>query len=79
MKMQVCIERRAKAVDERLRPESGCGNRVREPFTLQPFDRLAHLVIVPVAQAAYRVVDAFYASERAAGGFGSKERCARAD
>jgi dUTP pyrophosphatase len=51
-----------------------CWNRGREPFTLQPLDRLAQLVIVPVAQAAFRVVDAFDASERAAGGFGSTGR-----
>jgi len=51
-----------------------CWNRGREPFTLQPLDRLAQLVIVPVAQAAFRVVDTFDASERAAGGFGSTGR-----
>jgi len=51
-----------------------CWNRGREPFTLQPLDRLAQLVIVPVAQATFRVVDAFDASERAAGGFGSTGR-----
>jgi len=51
-----------------------CWNRGREPFTLQPLDRLAQLVIVPVAQAAFRVVDAFDASKRATGGFGSTGR-----
>jgi dUTP pyrophosphatase len=48
-----------------------CWNRGQAEFTLQPFDRLAQLVIVPVVQAAFRVVDDFDASERAAGGFGS--------
>ena len=48
-----------------------CWNRGRADFTLQPFDRLAQLVIVPVVQAAFRVVADFDASERAAGGFGS--------
>jgi dUTP pyrophosphatase len=51
-----------------------CWNRGREPFTLQPLDRLAQLVIVPVVQAAFRVVDEFDASSRAQGGFGSTGR-----
>ena len=51
-----------------------CWNRGREPFTLQPLDRLAQLVIVPVVHAAFRVVDAFDASARAEGGFGSTGR-----
>ncbi len=51
-----------------------CWNRGREPFTLQPLDRLAQLVIVPVVQATFRVVDDFEASHRAEGGFGSTGR-----
>jgi dUTP pyrophosphatase len=51
-----------------------CWNRGREPFTLQPLDRLAQLVIVPVVQARFRVVESFEASERAGGGFGSTGR-----
>ena len=51
-----------------------CWNRGHEPFTLQPLDRLAQLVIVPVAQARLRVVESFEASERADGGFGSTGR-----
>jgi dUTP pyrophosphatase len=46
-------------------------NRGREPFTIQPLERIAQLVIVPVAQVAFNVVDSFAASERGAGGFGS--------
>ncbi|MBK5912938.1 dUTP diphosphatase [Rhodocyclus purpureus] len=46
-------------------------NRGSEPFTLNPLDRLAQLVIVPVIQAQFRVVDEFTASERGTGGFGS--------
>ncbi|MDQ3446554.1 MAG: dUTP diphosphatase [Pseudomonadota bacterium] len=49
-------------------------NRGRDAFTLNPLDRLAQLVIVPVVQAQFNVVDAFAASERAAGGFGSTGR-----
>jgi dUTP pyrophosphatase len=51
-----------------------CWNRGRETFTLQPLDRLAQLVIVPVVQAAFRVVDDFATSHRAEGGFGSTGR-----
>jgi len=46
-------------------------NRSDTAFTLQPLDRLAQLVIVPVMQVAFNVVDAFDASDRGAGGFGS--------
>lgn len=48
-----------------------CWNRGSQAYTLQPLERLAQLVIVPVVQAQFRVVDAFEASERGAGGFGS--------
>ena len=48
-----------------------CWNRGQTEFTLQPFDRLAQLVIVPVVQAAFNVVNEFASSARAAGGFGS--------
>ena len=51
-----------------------CWNRGREPFTVQPLERIAQLVIVPVVQAAFRVVDDFAASQRGAGGFGSTGR-----
>jgi dUTP pyrophosphatase len=51
-----------------------CWNRGREPYVLSPMDRLAQLVVVPVARAAFRVVDAFEASARAEGGFGSTGR-----
>ena len=51
-----------------------CWNRSREPFTLDPMERLAQLVIVPVVQVGFRVVEAFEASERGAGGFGSTGR-----
>jgi dUTP pyrophosphatase len=48
-----------------------CWNRGREPFTIEPFERIAQMVIVPVVQAAFRRVDAFEASSRGEGGFGS--------
>ena len=51
-----------------------CWNRGAEPFTVQPLERIAQLVIVPVVQAAFRVVDAFEATHRGEGGFGSTGR-----
>ena len=46
-------------------------NRGQTEFTLNPMERLAQLVIVPVMQVGFNVVDDFDASERGAGGFGS--------
>jgi dUTP pyrophosphatase len=46
-------------------------NRSHAAFTLQPMDRLAQLVIVPVLQVGFNVVEEFESSERGAGGFGS--------
>ncbi|MFM8637292.1 MAG: dUTP diphosphatase [Betaproteobacteria bacterium] len=48
-----------------------CWNRGAQPYALQPLERLAQLVIVPVVQARFDVVDSFEASDRGAGGFGS--------
>ena len=46
-------------------------NRGQEPFTVQPFERIAQMVIVPVVQARFRLVQEFGHSQRGAGGFGS--------
>jgi dUTP pyrophosphatase len=46
-------------------------NRGQTAFTLNPMERLAQLVIVPVLQVGFNVVDSFESSERGAGGFGS--------
>ena len=46
-------------------------NRGDTEFIVQPLDRIAQMVIVPVLQVDFRVVDNFAASERGAGGFGS--------
>lgn len=46
-------------------------NRSQTAFTLKPLERLAQLVIVPVLQVGFNVVDEFDASARAEGGFGS--------
>jgi dUTP pyrophosphatase len=46
-------------------------NRGRAAFTIQPLDRIAQMVIVPVVQVELEVVEDFAASARGAGGFGS--------
>ena len=46
-------------------------NRSRAAFTIQPMDRIAQLVIVPVEQVEFNVVEEFNSSSRGAGGFGS--------
>lgn len=46
-------------------------NRGHEHFMIQPMERIAQLVVVPVLQVAFNVVDDFLESERGAGGFGS--------
>ncbi len=46
-------------------------NRGHGAFTLQPMDRLAQLIVVPVMQVSFNVVDQFDQSERGVGGFGS--------
>jgi len=48
-----------------------CWNRGKEPFLLSPMERIAQLVIVPVIQASFDLVEEFAASERGEGGFGS--------
>jgi dUTP pyrophosphatase len=46
-------------------------NRSLASFTIQPLDRVAQLIVVPVVQVEFEVVDEFAASARGAGGFGS--------
>jgi dUTP pyrophosphatase len=49
-------------------------NRGQARFAIQPMDRIAQLVVVPVQQVEFEVVDEFVASARGAGGFGSTGR-----
>ncbi|MDP4829154.1 MAG: dUTP diphosphatase [Burkholderiaceae bacterium] len=49
-------------------------NRGKNLFTINPMERLAQLVIVPVAQVRFDLVDEFEATRRAEGGFGSTGR-----
>ena len=46
-------------------------NRGGDSFTLNPLDRIAQLVVVPVLQVGFNIVDEFDASKRGEGGFGS--------
>ena len=49
-------------------------NRGNAAFTIQPMDRIAQLVVVPVQQVEFNVVEEFDSSRRGAGGFGSTGR-----
>jgi dUTP pyrophosphatase len=51
-----------------------CWNRGQTRFTVEPGERLAQLVLVPVVQAEFEVVDEFDSSHRGTGGFGSTGR-----
>ncbi|MFG1487817.1 dUTP diphosphatase [Oceanospirillum sp. HFRX-1_2] len=51
-----------------------CWNRGQTAFTLEPGERLAQYVLVPVVQAKLNIVDDFEASDRGAGGFGHSGR-----
>ena len=51
-----------------------CWNRGREPFTVNPGERIAQLVVLPVAQVELEIVEDFAATQRGAGGFGHSGR-----
>ncbi len=51
-----------------------CWNRGSAAYTVQPMERIAQMVIVPVVQASFRRVEEFDASARGEGGFGSTGR-----
>jgi dUTP pyrophosphatase len=51
-----------------------CWNRGQTTFTIQPMERIAQMVIVPVVQARFNVVSEFTDSHRGEGGFGSTGR-----
>ena len=51
-----------------------CWNRSDKPFTVEPGERIAQMVIVPVVHADFEIVDDFIATERGAGGFGHTGR-----
>lgn len=49
-------------------------NRGAQAFTIEPMDRLAQLVVVPIVQVGFNIVDSFDQSARGTGGFGSTGR-----
>lgn len=51
-----------------------CWNRGQTAFKIEPMERIAQMIIVPVVQAMFRQVDEFDVSERGQGGFGSTGR-----
>ncbi len=51
-----------------------CWNRGKAPFTVQPGERIAQMVIVPVVHADFEVVEEFTATQRGEGGFGHTGR-----
>ena len=51
-----------------------CWNRGGEPYVIEPGDRIAQMVFVPVEQVAFDIVDEFHESERGEGGFGHSGR-----
>ena len=51
-----------------------CWNRGSEPYVVEPGDRIAQLVVVPIARARFELVEEFAATERGAGGFGHTGR-----
>jgi len=51
-----------------------CWNRSDQPFTIKVGERIAQMVLVPVVQASFEIVEEFAASERGAGGFGHTGR-----
>jgi len=51
-----------------------CWNRGTQAYAVQPLERIAQLVIVPVMQAQWTVVESFTPSHRGEGGFGSTGR-----
>jgi dUTP pyrophosphatase len=51
-----------------------CWNRGGDPFTINPGERIAQLVIVPVVQVEFDIVNEFESTRRGAGGFGHTGR-----
>lgn len=51
-----------------------CWNRSEESFTIEPGERIAQMVFVPIVQPTFDVVDEFVQSERGSGGFGHSGR-----
>lgn len=76
IKKGVCLSNGVGVIDSDYRGEIGVGlvNLGDEPYTVQPGDRIAQLMVVPVVQPTLTVVDELDETARGAGGFGSTGR-----
>lgn len=76
IKKGVCLSNGVGVIDSDYRGEIGVGlvNLGDAPYTVQPGDRIAQLMVVPVVQPTLTVVDTLDETERGAGGFGSTGR-----
>ena len=76
IKKGVCLSNGGGVIDSDYRGEIGVGlvNLGDAPYTVQPGDRIAQLMVVPVVQPTLTVVDTLDETERGAGGFGSTGR-----
>lgn len=76
IKKGVCLSNGVGVIDSDYRGEIGVGlvNLGDAPYTVQPGDRIAQLMVVPVVQPTLTVVDTLDDTERGAGGFGSTGR-----
>lgn len=76
IKKGVCLSNGVGVIDSDYRGEIGVGlvNLGDEPYTVQPGDRIAQLMVVPVVQPILTVVDELDETDRGAGGFGSTGR-----
>lgn len=76
IKKGVCLSNGVGVIDSDYRGEIGVGlvNLGDEPYTIQPGDRIAQLMVVPVVQPTINVVDELDETDRGAGGFGSTGR-----
>ena len=76
IKKGVCLSNGVGVIDSDYRGEIGVGlvNLGREPYTVQPGDRIAQLMVVPVVQPTVTVAEDLDETDRGAGGFGSTGR-----
>ena len=76
IKKGVCLSNGVGVIDSDYRGEIGVGlvNLGDAPYTVQPGDRIAQLMVVPVVQPTLTVVETLDETERGAGGFGSTGR-----
>ena len=76
IKKGVCLSNGVGVIDSDYRGEIGVGlvNLGREPYTVQPGDRIAQLMVVPVVQPVLTPVEDLDETDRGAGGFGSTGR-----